>query len=75
MIFQPTQAQKQTTFNNIVRNILQDFVILPTAPGKAAQVTENCDGVLSYAREVITFGMIYAEFKDAIKEGDRIYVV
>ena len=69
-----TQVPRQKSYNQIVQNVLRDLVMLPNTPGKALQ-TGDSDGVLCYTKEAVTFGLLYAEFEDAIKEGDGARVV
>lgn len=33
------------------------------------------DGVLAYAKEVLSLALLWAEFEDAIKEGDSLRVI
>lgn len=45
-------------------------------PGKETADHDSCaDGVFAYASEVLTLSLLYAEFEDAIKEGDGERVV
>ena len=36
---------------------------------------DQSDGIFYYAREMLTYGHLYAEFEDTIKEGDGSRVV
>ena len=72
---QVPRQNRQQSYNRIVHNILKEFVRLPNNPGSASQTEDNPDGVLCYTREVITYGLLYTEFEDAIKEGDGLRVV
>ena len=65
----------QQSYNRIVHNVLKELVRLPSNPDSAPQTEERSDGVLCYTEEVITYGLLYAEFDDAIKEGDGLRVV
>ena len=72
---QVPRQNRQQSYNQIVHNILKVFVRLPNNPGSAPQTEDNPDGVLCYTREVITYGLLYTEFEDAIKEGDGLRIV
>ena len=72
---QVPRQNRQQSYNPIVHNILEVFVRLPNNPGNAPQTEDNPDGVLCYTREVISYGLLYTEFEDAIKEGDGLRIV
>ena len=66
----------QQHYNQIVRNVLEKVVRLPNNPGSAVLLSEEQpDGVFYYAQEVLTYGLLYAEFEDAIREGDGPRVI
>ena len=72
------QSQTQNLpnrFNHIMREILEKVVKLPNNPGNRVFVEGQPDGVFYYAQEVLTYGLLYAEFEDAIKEGDGPRVI
>ena len=55
--------------------MLDKVVCLPNNPGEGTIVDDQPDGVFCYAQEVLTYGILYAEFEDAIKEGDGPRVI
>ena len=72
---QSSKQQRKIYFNRIVRNIIESVVRLPNNPGYKTAADDQRDGVLNYAREVLTYSLLLAEFDDAIKEGDGPRVI
>ena len=60
-----SQAAKSEILQSLTKKIITSFVFL-----KPFEKTTTVDGVLDYAKEVLTLSLFYAEFDDAIKEGD-----
>lgn len=63
---------KGTTLENLVLGMLKEFVNIGTFP--QSDVAED-DGVLAYAKEVLSLALLWAEFEDAIREGDGLRVI
>jgi len=61
---------RKVCFNCIVRKVIKDLVQLSNNPGITPAAEKQQDGVFNYAREVLTYTLLYAKFEDAIKEGD-----
>ena len=59
--------QKTETLHRFARDIVDRNVNLHLVDGSSCATS---DGVLDYAREVLTLALLYAEFHDAIREGD-----
>lgn len=72
---QTSTKNRQSCFNRIVQKILEKFVQLPSNPGENISIDDHPDGVFCYAQEVLTYGLLYSEFEDAIKEGDGPRVI
>ena len=70
-----TKKCQQFCFNQIIRKMLEQFVKLPNNPGNVTIVDDRPDGVFHYAQEVLTYSLLYAEFEDAIKEGDGLRAI
>lgn len=52
-----------------------DYVLIRHSISQAETASCTTDGVLEYAKEVFSLGMLYLEFQDAIREGDVIRVL
>ena len=57
--------------NSLVRSISNKFIDITFSKDKPSEV----DHVFEYAKETLSLGMIYLEFKDAVKEGDGTRVL
>lgn len=55
--------------HNLAKAIVDSFVRLELYEG-TSQAPASTDGVQAYAKEVLTLGLIWWGFHDAIKEGD-----
>lgn len=62
-----TQQEKNEKLHQFTRKIVSKFVNLHLINEPSSSTT---DSVFDYAREVITLALMYAEFHDAIREGD-----
>ena len=69
-LVQASTATRKKYYNSIVQKILDRVVVLPNNPGVTQVIDHAPDGVLYYAREMLTFGLLLYEFEDAIREGD-----
>ena len=69
-IVQSSKHQRKNVFQSIVQKIIQNIVQLPQNPGNTTKADEHSDGIFNYAQEVLTYSLLFAEFNDAIKEGD-----
>ena len=52
--------------------MLKEYVNIGTFPQPDVEAT---DGVFAYAKEVLSLALLWAEFEDAIKEGDGLRVI
>jgi hypothetical protein len=67
-----TDEEKWQILSSEIEGIIDkhvDFSLLST------NKTSNIDGVLNYARHVLSLGLLHAEFDDAIHEGDGVRVL
>lgn len=69
-LVQASKSTRRELYVKIVRRMVNRFVLLPKNPGVQCDVDPVPDGVSYYARELLTFGLLFHEFEDAIKEGD-----
>ena len=51
-----------------VKSVLDEYVCLPTTKDNSEQTLQ--DHVKEYAHDVLSLGLLYLEFSDAIREGD-----
>ena len=72
---QLSMQKRKICFNRIVQNVLALVVKLPDNPGTTLVSSDEQDGVFNYAREVLTYTLLHAEFLEAIREGDGPRVV
>ena len=75
LLKQTSIAQRKICFNHLVSNIITRVVQLPNNPSNTTVPLDQQDGVLNYARELLTYCLLHAEFEDAIKEGDGPRVI
>ena len=70
------ECNKQAKFQEMVLGMVKKNVNLPTRP-TAVKPKKNPlkDGVNAYSQEVLTLTLIWAEFEDAIREGDGLRVI
>ena len=64
-----SQKERLTMLDSAVRTIISDFVDI-SFPKKRKKVAKNQDHILEYAKETLTMGLMFLEFKDAVREGD-----
>ena len=62
-----TPFQRRDVLLNAIQKILDTFVEL-SFPTPASEPDTDC--VRGYARDVLTMGLLFMEFSDAIQEGD-----
>ena len=62
-------TERKNAFNRLVRSSLVNLIKLPDNPGTLPFIDDQ-DGVFQYACHVLTYGLLHAEFTDAIREGD-----
>ncbi len=67
-----TAKDKPTAFHRMVSEMLSKHIDLLIRPESTS--SRGDDGVLSYAEEVLTLSLLWAEFQDAIQEGDGMRV-
>lgn len=72
---QASKKQRKVHFNRIVQNMIETLVKLPQNPSHKPVSDDQRDGVFNYACEVLTYGLLHAEFNDAIREGDGPRVI
>ena len=65
-------SDKCTTLEDLILRMLKEFVNIGTFPQSD---TAEDDGVLAYAKEVLSLALLWAEFEDAIREGDGLRVI
>ena len=70
------EGDKQAKFQEMVLDMVRKSVNLPTWP-TAVKPRKNSlkDGVNAYAQEVLTLTLVWAQFEDAIREGDGLQVI
>ena len=68
-------VDKRAAFKEIVSEMLSKHIDLPVLPQSDTTSCSGTDGVLAYAREVLTLSLLWAEFCDAIREGDGTRVL
>ncbi len=56
------------TFHEMVSEMLSKHINLRIRPESISSRSDNDDGVLSYAEEVLTLSLLRAEFQDAIRK-------
>lgn len=61
-----TPSDRMDVFNNAVKGIVTEF----TNFFNTESLMEERDHILAYANELLSFGMLYLEFVDSIREGD-----
>ena len=71
---QASKNQRKVHFQSIVLQVIGNLVKLPQNPGSQPPDDQQ-DGVFNYAREVLTYSLLHAEFNDAIREGDGLRVI
>lgn len=70
------KADKQAKFQEVVLDVLRKNVNLPIRPAAVKAKKNTCDdGVNAYAQELLTLTLIWAEFEDAIREGDGLRAI
>ena len=69
-----TKEEKQAVFHSTVRDMLRRIVNLPVQLETSSTI-DTSDGIYNYVQELISLGLVYAEFEDAIREGDGIRVL
>ena len=62
-------VNKQAKFQELILEVIKSHIQLPIRPTSSKKAAGD-DGVLAYAEEVLTMTFLWAEFEDAIKEGD-----
>ena len=64
-----SSEERSKTLDSAVRAIISEFIDI-TFPKKCKKVPKDQDRILEYAKETLTMGLIFLEFKDAVREGD-----
>ena len=62
-----------SVFHKMITEMLSEHIKLPIAPESKSSQSE--DGILAYAQEILSLSLLWAEFQDAIREGDGLRVV
>lgn len=80
-----TTEERKAIIGKVISAIVDSFIHLDygtsssptseTSASKDCETSNNNDGVYSYAKNLLTLGCIYLEFRDAIKEGDGLRVL
>lgn len=61
---------RQTCLLNAIQCVLHDHVDMSICDAEQKVKERDDDHILSYARDVLSLGLFYMEFQDAVKEGD-----
>lgn len=64
-----SSEERSKILDSAVRAIISEFIDI-TFPEKCKKVPKDQDRILEYAKEALTMGLIFLEFKDAVREGD-----
>lgn len=68
--------ERNEILNNIAENLVNELVDLsPTFQVKKEQPKPDEDHVFEYARELVSLGLLYMNYRDAIREGDGLRVL
>ena len=73
--FLDVSCAKQAKFHEKVLEFLGEHVHLGTSLQSHPHSHSSTDGVLSYAKEVLSLLLLWAKFEDAVKEGDGHRVI
>ena len=66
-----SKEERKVLIDNISSNIVETFVDFQfTSPAKKRRTGKMGDGIELYARDVLSMGLFYWEYSDAIREGD-----
>ena len=68
------EGEKQTIFLRCIINMLKEQLHISEI-NTSGCTTRSYDKVTIYAREVLSMGMLHAQFRDAVKEGDGPRVI
>lgn len=68
------EQQQAVLFEHIGR-LVDQFVSLGTEKPASTAENKNADGVQNYATQILSLGLVHAEFVDAIREGDELRVI
>ena len=63
------QKEQSVCLNSALQSIIAQFVDI-SFPNKCKNCPKKHDHILEYAKETLTMGLMYVEFKDAVREGD-----
>lgn len=72
-VWMENNAVRSSTLSGISRHIVDQYVDLATdfkEPGPATKQDPSAGGVCEHTREVMSLGLLYLDFKDAVREGD-----
>ena len=64
-----SQNERLTVLDSAVRSLISEFVDI-NFPKKQKKVPKNHDHILEYAKETLTMGLVFLEFKDGVRYGD-----
>jgi len=79
-----TAEKRKAVIDHISNSLIDSFMHLDykttsangvVSAGPSETSPNSCDGVYSYATNLLTLGCFYMEFRDAIKEGDGLRVL
>ena len=78
-----TDSSQAAVIESVAELVISDFVdldVILQTPGKKSKSKvgdKDTDHVREYAKDVLSMGLLYSEFQDAIREGDgnRVLVV
>jgi len=69
------KGKKQKLFLDTVQEMIKEHILIGQIESSTCNTDNNADKVLAYAREMMSLGLLLAEFKDAVKEGDGPRVI
>ena len=71
-----TKEERTEILKNIATNLVNEIVDLsPTFQDKKEHATPDEDHIFEYARELVSLGLLYMNYRDSIREGDGLRVM
>ena len=69
-----SKEDKEVILKNLSKKVIDSFPFINFNENEKPKSPAD-DGVLDYAKETLTLSLLYAEFDDAIREGDGIRII
>ena len=69
------RRKERDSYNGICGAIVEEFTDIKTFEVKLNDINDSEDKVLAYVKEVMSFGLLYMELVDAVREGDGLRVL